>query len=394
MTKPTPTPVRDVVGDALDDGAIERGLDAVVRRRAVRPAHARRRIAMLAVAALAVLIALVVVLRQPTPEPVARADGAPLDVVEASGAAPARVVLSDGSELEVDPGGRLVAVGNDGRRVIALLERGNVRVHVQAGGPRAWTFECGLATVDVVGTRFTLERSDAALRVAVDEGVVLVRGENVPDRARRLGAGESIVVLAPGPDTDPSVPPAVANAPSPSPSSAAVEETTAPSSSAAIAPRPAETWKELAHRGAHREAYEVLGAGGVASTAPTATVEELFLLADVARLAGRAPEAVVPLERIVSGHAGDGRASLAALTLGRLRLHQLGQPGQAAADLEAALSLGLPGALQEDALGLVVQARSRAGDAEGARRAAERYLARHPAGRHATVARSVLGESP
>ena len=61
-------------------------------------------------------------------------------------------------------------------------------------GPRRWQIECGLATVEVVGTHFDVERSPGRLRVAVARGQVLVRGERVPDRVRRLAAGEALEV--------------------------------------------------------------------------------------------------------------------------------------------------------------------------------------------------------
>lgn len=398
MTQPSARPLREVVGDVLDDDAIERGLHAVQkRRRAARPASVRRRIAMLAAAAILVVTAIFLVLRVPEAGPLARTDGAPFDVVEAAAEVMSRAELTDGSRIEVEAGGRLVTVGNDGRRVLAVLERGIARVHVQPGGPRAWVFECGLATVEVVGTRFTLERSETTLRVDVTEGVVLVRGDNVPDRLRRLTAGEGIVVRAPGAEraaTDFAPRPDAAAATSPAPRSSSGEPTAMGSAPATPRAPPPEGWRDLARRGAHRDAYAALGDGGVASASSSATVEDLFLLADVARLSGRPTEAVVPLQQIVQAHGGDGRAALAALTLGRLRLDQLGQPSHAAADLEVALAMGLPGALQEDALGRVVEARSRAGDGDGARRAAERYLARYPGGRHAAMAQAQLDGGP
>lgn len=392
---PLSRPVRELVGDALDQEAIDRGFRTIARRRAAKPSlRARRSFAFVAVAAaVAACFALFFALRAPgSAGPLARVDGAPFDAIEAAAAGAAvRAVLSDGSEIEVAPGGRVVTVGNDGGRVIAMLERGQATVHVQKGGPRAWTFECGLATVEVVGTRFVLNRSGDALRVEVTEGVVLVRGDHVPDRARRVVAGESIEVrgttaaapsAAPGPALDP--------VPMPAPSASASSAAPTPSASSSAASGTG--WRDLAKSGDYRKAYDALGDGGVGAIAASSGVDDLFVLADVARLSGHPGEAVGPLERIVREHAGDGRAALAALTLARLRLDSLGQAGRAAADFETALALGLPAALQDDAMGRAVEARFRSGDQEGGRRTGERYLARFPNGRHAPAVHKLLGD--
>jgi transmembrane sensor len=110
-------------------------------------------------------------------------------------------------------------------------------------------------------------------------------------------------------------------------------------------------------------------------------VDDLLALADVARLSGHPADAVIPLTRVVTEHAGDPRASLAAFTLGRLELDSLRHPALAAAAFERAMALGLPQSLQEDALARLVEARAQAADAPGARSAAEEYERRFPAGK-------------
>ena len=108
------------------------------------------------------------------------------------------------------------------------------------------------------------------------------------------------------------------------------------------------------------------------------TVDDLLALADIARLSGHAGEAVPPLERIVAVHAGDARASLAALTLGRIELTSLSNPHAAVGPLRSALALGIPRELEGDTHALLVEALGRDGDLEGARAAFEVYVARHP----------------
>src|SRR5690606_2313806 len=112
------------------------------------------------------------------------------------------------------------------------------------------------------------------------------------------------------------------------------------------------------------------------------SVDELLLLADVARESGHPEEAAEPLRRVLSSFASDPQAALAALTLGKLELETLHRHLAAAAAFERAIELGLPAALQEQAYARRVEALARAGDRDAARRAAEEYRARFPAGRY------------
>jgi transmembrane sensor len=139
-----------------------------------------------------------------------------------------------------------------------------------------------------------------------------------------------------------------------------------------------ETWKQLAARGENAKAYDQLGPAGLADVTKSASVGDLFALADVARLSGHPADARAPLERIVAESPTDARASLAALTLGRIQLRSLGAPAAAAASLEKALGIGLPAGLDQDAYGLLIESRATAGDRAGARVAYEQYRARFP----------------
>ncbi len=127
----------------------------------------------------------------------------------------------------------------------------------------------------------------------------------------------------------------------------------------------------------------------VSQTAPQGdAVAHLLGVADRARLAGHADDAIVPLRRIVSEHPGDPRAALASFMLGRVELDTLEDPAKAALAFSQAIALGLSRGLLEDAYARLVEARARAADAEGARKAAADYAARFPYGaRSAAVAR-------
>jgi transmembrane sensor len=154
---------------------------------------------------------------------------------------------------------------------------------------------------------------------------------------------------------------------------------TRPAASVAASP----VWRELARRGDNVGAYAELGPGGVARAARSAQVEDLFALADVARLSGHPADAVEPLERVVAEYPSDPRAPLAAFTIGRVELESLAAPGAAARAFEQALALGIPGGLAEDAYVYLAEARARSGDRAGAARAYQDYGVRFPGGRRA-----------
>src|SRR5262249_29869787 len=158
-------------------------------------------------------------------------------------------------------GARLEPIESSASNFIALLDRGSASFDVQPGGPRHWQIECGLATVEVVGTRFSCARSPDRLHVGVERGVVLVRGERVPSRARRLSAGESLDVYEPT-----VAPEAAENTVAPGAAGAApagVEPQAAVVGEPAAAARTTgQGWRELARSGRHREAFASLGLQG------------------------------------------------------------------------------------------------------------------------------------
>lgn len=137
-------------------------------------------------------------------------------------------------------------------------------------------------------------------------------------------------------------------------------------------------WRDLAAHAENAQAYDALGAGGIAREARTASVEDLFALADVARLSGHPAEAVAPLARIMTEHERDPRASLAALTLGRIELRAMGRPNEAAGALDRAVAMGLPAGVSEEAYALRIEALASAGNREAAQRAYDEFTAKFP----------------
>jgi transmembrane sensor len=133
-----------------------------------------------------------------------------------------------------------------------------------------------------------------------------------------------------------------------------------------------------AERGDFDSAYQQLSQGGNAQVEDVPN--DLLLAADVNRLSGHPAGAVPLLRRVVKDHEKDPRAPLAAFTLGRVLLDELGQPQAAAEAFARSRSLDAAGPLAADALAREVEAWSRAGDLSRARSTAEEYVRKYPKG--------------
>jgi transmembrane sensor len=120
-------------------------------------------------------------------------------------------------------------------------------------------------------------------------------------------------------------------------------------------------------------------------------MEDLLLAGDVARLSGHADAAVAQLSRAMARHPDDPRAPLAAFTLGRVQLEDLGSPREAAHAFARARELAPGGPLAEDALAREVEAWSRAGETETARARALAYTRRYPDGHRTHAVRRFGG---
>jgi transmembrane sensor len=383
----------DPGGDELEQ-SLDRMWKQIRGRLGERPRPQPRRVpaifpAILGGMAAGAVAALIVLALRRDAGPLRLADGHSVVAVDATGiGAPAArdlLALSDGSQIQLYPGASLVPLETSATRFSVALKRGSAAFDVRPGGPRRWTVECGLATVEVVGTRFACEQMPGRLRVKVERGAVLVRSERLVDRARRVAAGEALDIADPAvPATGPAPAPAAVPAPAPRPPLA--ELLGDPPSSLAVEPAPAPAapaWRDLAGRGRHGEAFRALGADGLRSESRRAGVDDLMALADVARLSGHPAEAVEPLERVLSEHAGEPQAPLAAFALGRLELDWLGRPDRAARALERALTLGIASSLREDVRARLVEALVRMHDRDAARAAAAAYAREFPQGRHA-----------
>lgn len=392
---------------------------------------------------------------------------APARLLAAAAAAGSAVELDDGSRIGFAAGSVVEALENRGDRFRLLLERGEARFSVEPEGPRRWTIEAGLVTVEVVGTVFTVRRDETEAQVDVERGRVLVRSDRLPDRVRALGAGESVRVRLPDesraaeglprvdrsssggasvprpggsessrlaeiadartgsaswglPGAEPSGP-SGANATDPMSSRSSGQADTegrvrAPSERAArteghstedrsrrgpddqVVDGPAgnpgaddRPSRESAERhaasgrvgeepeeGASRTTSRAFEAGPEEDTPQRLTAADLLASADMARRAGDVYAALAHLRRAAALE-GDPEAALASFTRARLAL-RVGRAQEAVEDLRRALRLGLPRTLEESARHRLVTALAQAGDEAGARRAADDYLRRYPAG--------------
>ena len=349
-----PTPIKDGLRDPADEAAVSRMWQAIDARFPQRRSKRSLSLVLAPLAAAAAGVAIVALLPR-DPGPLSMADGHAVVPVEAP-AGGSRLKMSDGSIIELGAGARLDPIESSSSSFIAVLERGEASFDIVPGGPRRWQIECGLATVEVVGTKFSCVRRPTALHVAVERGVVLVRGEQVVNHVRRLAAGESMDIVdekalpAPADPRAHDKPAAGETAPAP-----AVVDETPP----AVRPAAGPTWRELARSGHHREAFATLGTQGIRREAKRLGIADLFALADVARLSGHPAEAVAPLQRIVDGFASDRQAPLAAFALGRLQLDDLNQPRAAAASFSRALELGAPQSLRDAVRARLAEAQAR-----------------------------------
>ena len=376
-------PLKDHLEDPVDDAAVHRVALAIDARLETRKHRRLAPLLLVGAAAAAGAFILASVHARRDGGVLLLADGREIGTVDAAKVGQ-KVDLSDGSSIWLSPGARLEPLHSTGTAFSAIVAQGQADFEVRPGGPRHWTIECGLATVEVVGTAFSCERSPGKLRVVVRHGVVLVRSERIVDRARRLSAGESLEVRDDSPAAAIQAPSQVHDDDT--------AESVQPKAVAATKPEPertgrrvpfAKAWRDLARSGRHREAFASLGSDGLRRESERLGVNDLLALADVARLSGHPAEAVMPLERILSEFASDSQAPLAAFALGRLELDSLGRAGAAATAFRRALELGIPSSLREDVRARLVEACARSGDASAARQAAAAYHAEFPQGRHA-----------
>jgi transmembrane sensor len=291
----------------------------------------------------------------PVPTPVPSTDAPAL----ASG------VLSLGDGSVVTPLGkdsRLLAREVSETEVVVALGGGGARFEVPERGTRRFRAELGAIALETHGAAFRVRFTRRQIEVVAERGELTARW----GRERRVvAAGETRTFPVP------------------------VHEEVARVDHDEPAPAlaPPSTWLDDAGRGDYAAAWLAFAR----SSAPINRMEDLLLAGDVARLSGHAAAAVAPLARAVALHPEDPRAPLAAFTLGRVHLEELGAPRDAAIAFARARALAPGGPLAEDALAREVEAWSRAGEIEAAHARALSYTQQYPQGHRVHAVRRFGG---
>ena len=365
---------------------VERGLVQLQRRLRRRRAV---RAAAIGLAPLAVLAALAWAALggplAPTPRSIASSPG-----------------LDAASTLHFVDGSRATPLGQDCHLVATEVSSTTIHVRLDSGGARfdvtqhperLFQVDAGEVAVLVLGTAFSVHRQDQGAEVIVTRGRVRVAWR---DQAVVLEAGEDgIFPPSPSPPPPPPAPrePQRAEAQTKPPSEPVAEPRPRPRAQTSTGPikrsPPAADWRELADQGRFDQAFDALEAARF--SAAGAPMTEAMLAADVMRLSGHPGRAADLLRQTIGAHPADPLASVATFTLGRVLMHQLGRPGEAALAFARARRLAPSGALAEDALAREVEALARAGAAAEAERRARQYLERYPDGRRRRAVRRFGG---
>jgi transmembrane sensor len=257
------------------------------------------------------------------------------------------------------------------------LDGGRARFDVVHNPQRFFSVHAGDVTVSVLGTQFTVERVADRVGVAVERGTVRVDW-GVGSRLLRVSESGWFPPLVVGESAPPRRP--------------------APATTAAAAGKPGAGGPGA---GALSRASGAAVAGAPATgdraaparfePAPTPTAEALLAAADAARMRGQADQAEALLRRLLRQRRDDPRAPLAAFTLGRLLLMELGRPRDAAAAFAEVRVLAPGGPFAEDALAREVEAWSKAKEPDKARAKGEEYLRSYPRGMRVEAVRSFSG---
>jgi len=362
-------PISHLLSSEADPAAIER-VGARLRQSKGPATRTRSWVAAGGLAAAALL--LVMMLPSDAPRERRLASGEALLHLEATSRDEV-FALSDGTEMSLSQGTRVDRIQNDDARLVLRQSTGRVVYRVAPQGPRAFIVEAGIATVEVVGTEFTVDRHRAdgveSVDVEVAHGVVVVRSEHLEDHIVRMEAGVRLHVEAQRP---------MENA-------VAVEPAVAPAQSRETPVLPA---IEASETGASHRSRNIrtgtlpaqetsLAISG--ETEVEASDDALLSLADTYRRDGRVTQSRALLERVIA----EGRApqaSLAALSLGTL-LDDMHEGTEAERTFERSIALGLPSALVGVAWSRLAELRGQRGDFDGARDAAERAVQAGVSGR-------------
>jgi transmembrane sensor len=247
---------------------------------------------------------------------------------------------------------------------------GSYRFDIVPNPARQFVVHVADVSVRVLGTRFVVAQTNRRVEVRVERGRVEVTW---PAGRSELGANESGWFPPEPQSAVPATEPAAA-------------EPVQSSSKTPPAVSDRTRFIELSRQGNYQAAFSII------DRAPSlfeGSAEDLMMAADAARLSNHPLQAVGYLQRITKEHARDSRAPLAAFTLGRIYMNQLGQPAAAARAFALVRQLAPAGALVEDALAREAEALEQAGQHAAAQRLAADYLKQYPSGRRSEKLREL-----
>ncbi len=276
-----------------------------------------------------------------------------------------QVRLADGSSLQVDQGGKVVALASTEREFALRLDRGRLDVAVTPGGPRKWSVETKIARVEVVGTVFSVTRDERHVKVQVERGTVVVRSPYLAEGARRLEAGQRLDIA---PEND--------MAPDQEQSRTAAE----PARIHAV---------ELVDLDSQEEAEAEAGMTAQPEVAVArSSYASLLAEAEAARARGDLNLSEAKYKKLVDRYGQERNVALALYTLGTLQIALQRLP-QAYQSFERALASQPSSSLEEDLLLRLVELDRTRGRHNSARILAGRYLGSFPAGRHRTLMQEI-----
>jgi hypothetical protein len=304
--------------------------------------------------------------------------------------------FSDGSQMVFDASSHAKLEKLTSKRASVRLDRGRFVASIHHHDGMTWGIDAGPYTVEVIGTKFSVDwqTGSSGLRVDVTEGTVRVSGGDLGSSGVALVAGQH---LERGREPAPALPkpaaePKAAAQPSSEESQESQESQDRPPAAANVTAREP-SLGALASAGKYREALELAEKRGFERVIGELGENDLLLLANSARYSGaqaRAKQALLKLrERFPSRPSAD----LAALYLARIAEQSEHRPAEAVRWLRTFLSESPTGDLAQSARGSLLSILSAQGDTAGARAVATDYLRYHPEGPLAEQARSLVSRT-
>lgn len=306
---------------------------------------------------------------------------------------PIQLDFSDGTVVMVRPYTSVRVTDTTRRGASFLLESGRMEFDVVPHPDRgAWLIQAGPFQVRVTGTVFSVDFSaaDGSLRVDVARGHVIVEGAG---QRRELGPGDSFHHRDPSARSATPAPAALGSVSEPTqalPSEPEADALHVAEPTGGVGPSmssKAGSWSRWVSAGEFGKVLSAAAQRGISTCLSSCTHDDLWALANAARLRGDTALAEQAFMKQRSRFAGSSEARAAAFLLGRLA-EDRGDP-RAIGWYDTYLGESPNGRFAGDVLGrkMVLVAKS---DKQRAVALAREYRARFPAGPYASHAKSLI----